>query len=356
VISEIGTLTGARRRLDFVADSHADLLRFDAFDLLLGEDEETRIDVSFLHRSHCIAGLPVREPKSPMSVFSKFDGRFSLTVHPSTITLTDGNLCEIGVPWGAKARLLILWLSSKVNEPGRSPDDPWVEIGNIDEWLAEVGIAKSGKSVSATKDQLLRLAFSSFTMILKSGSDAGCYFQNNRLFQGGAFHDDDLENYRIGNLSAVRWPTALKLTHEAQAQLTTNAIPIPTGRLAEVSNNPTAIDLLVYLCYRLPQIAPNSSDLVTWRMLNTQFGSHATVSRFKEQFLPALKAVRTAYPEANLELTDDGLVLFYSDPTVLRRAFVALTRATEPPKRRRKPRNRIASPMAKQGEQTVMDI
>jgi hypothetical protein len=342
-VSKTTTIIGARRRLDFVAESHTDLLRFDDFELDLPEDEDARLDVSFLHRSHCIAGLPVREPKSPMSVFSKFDGRFSLTVHPTTITLPEGDLCEIGVPWGAKARLLILWIASKINEPERASGDPWVEIGNIDEWLREVGIVKNGKSVPATKDQLIRLAFSSFTMILKGGPDAGSYFQNNRLFQSGAFHDDDLENYRKGNLGGVRWPTALKLSNEAQQQLTSNAIPIPTGRLAEVSNNPTAIDLLVYLCYRLPLIGPNSSELVTWKMLNTQFGSHTTISRFKEQFLPALKAVRAAYPEANIDVTAEGLVLFYSDPAVLRRAFVALTRTLDPPKRRRKPRNRFDS-------------
>ena len=284
--------------LDFIAPSHADLFMLDELrEMSQREEADSRIDVSFLHRSYCIAGLPTREPKVPTAVYAKSDGRFALTVHPTTISLPSGNLCDVGVPWGAKARLLILWASSEINEHGRTPGDPWLEIGAINEFLDKVGIPKGGKSVAATKEQLIRLAFSSFTMILKDEDDKSL-FTNNRLFTAGAFHDEDLEHYREGNHNSVRWPLALKLSPEALRQFTSNAIPIPAERLGMVSNNPTAIDLLVYLCYRLPMLGPNSTELVNWRALNTQFGSQQTIAKFREAFAPAIRAVRAAYPEA----------------------------------------------------------
>jgi hypothetical protein len=353
----------ARRCLDFIAPSHADLFMLDELrEMSQREEADSRIDVSFLHRSYCIAGLPTREPKVPTAVYAKSDGRFALTVHPTTISLPSGNLCDVGVPWGAKARLLILWASSEINEHGRTPGDPWLEIGAINEFLDKVGIPKGGKSVAATKEQLIRLAFSSFTMILKDEDDKSL-FTNNRLFTAGAFHDEDLEHYREGNHNSVRWPLALKLSPEALRQFTSNAIPIPAERLGTVSNNPTAIDLLVYLCYRLPMLGPNSTELVNWRALNTQFGSQQTIAKFREAFAPAIRAVRAAYPEASFDTTPEGLVLRYSDPAVLRRAYIAVSKPGKE-RKRRKVRNRYDSTgtakpseqIEQKKEQIVMDI
>jgi hypothetical protein len=347
------------RCLDAIAPSHAGLFLLDEIGAMSDQEEaDSRIDVAFLHRSYCIAGLPTREPRQPTAVYAKSDGRFALTVHPTTISLPSGDLCDVGVPWGAKARLLILWAASEINEQGRSPDDPWLEIGAINEFLEKVGIPKGGKSVTATKEQLIRLAFSSFTMILK-GEDEGNYFTNNRLFSAGAFHDEDLEHYREGNLQNVRWPMALKLSAEASKQFRSNAIPIPAGRLALVSHNPTAIDLLVYLCYRLPLLGPNSTEMVNWRALNTQFGAQQAVAKFREAFAPAIRAVRAAYPEANFETTSEGLVLRYSDPAVLRRSYIAVSKPSDT-RKRRKTRNRydnLEAPKQKERkEQIVMDL
>ena len=86
-----------------------------------------------------------------------------------------------------------------------------------------------------------------------------------------------------------------------------------------------AIDILTFLCYRLPLIEPNSAETVTWRQLNAQFGNRGeAVYQFKDTFIDSIKLALRAYPEARVDLIEAGLQLHHSDPAALRRAFFVL--------------------------------
>ena len=50
------------------------------------------------------------------------------------------------------------------------------------------------------------------------------------------------------------------LSYNAHERFMQHSIPIPTVRLRQVADNAMAIDLLVYLCYRLPLIARGESS------------------------------------------------------------------------------------------------
>ena len=55
-----------------------------------------------------------------------------------------------------------------------------------------------------------------------------------------------------------------------------------------------------------------------------QFGSTEFASRFKQAFSDSIRRTLDAYPEANVDITGEGLLLRHSDPAELRRAFVAI--------------------------------
>jgi hypothetical protein len=111
-------------------------------------------------------------------------------------------------------------------------------------------------------------------------------------------------------------------------------------RLREVANNAMAIDILVYLSYRLPTLSHDDSALLTWRDLMAQFGTGSAgefASKFKDTFRQSIRRAIEAYPEARVEITAEGLLMRYSDPVDLRRAFVALPGdETKLPRRRGK--------------------
>ncbi|WP_375458564.1 replication protein RepA [uncultured Enterovirga sp.] len=285
-----------------------------------------RMDVTFLHKGFCIAGLPLRKPKDTLAPWSRQDGRFSLTVEPARFILPDGRPLEVGVPFGPKARLLTMWLATEARDHRRSADDRWMEMGRITEWLQAVGLPVSGGergSIGPTKDQLVRLTFPVFTMVLKDDAD-GHVFKRETLIESGAFGNDDLELWAAGKHSAMKWPRGLMLSRNAHERFTRHSIPIPTGRLRQVAHNAMAIDILVYLCYRLPMISHDDSELLTWRDLMAQFGSSEFASRFKQAFSESIKRTLDAYPEANVTMTSEGLLMRRSDPAELRRAFITV--------------------------------
>src|SRR4051812_12729803 len=286
--------------------------------------ERERLDVSFLHKSFCIAGLPLRRPKDQTAIFSRNDGQFALTIAPNRFVLPDGTICEVGVPWGAKGRLLMVWAATEARDPMRRPGDRWLEIGKITEWMTSIGIKVNGDNVPLTKDQLVRLAFSSFTMIMKH--DGQTFFKQDRLIERGVFPEQDLNHYAAGRFGKMRWPTGVELSQKAYERFIQHAIPVPTARLAEIANSAMAIDIFMYLCYRLPLIPTGESDLLTWRALIAQFGSGESPSKFRDTFQASIRSALAAYPEANVDLTEEGLVLRYSDPAELRRAFIAVPR------------------------------
>ena len=299
-----------------------------------------QLDVSFLLNGFCIAGLPLRRPRDNTLVWKRQDERFALTVQSPEIALPGGTSFIAGLPFGPKARLLAMWLATEAKEPDRRSDDRWIEIGKITDWLRAVGISPEWGprgSVVATKDQFLRLAFAHFSMVFKR-EDGFQPFKHETLIEAGVFRDNDLEKASAGNIGDLKWPSGFLLSQTAFDRFRNQSIPIPTTRLRQVAHNAMAIDILTLLCYRLPLIEANSTEIITWRQLTTQFGSRGEpVYQFKDTFTDSIKLALRAYPEARVELVDAGLQLRHSDPAALRRAFFVVPGALAlPPSGRRR--------------------
>jgi hypothetical protein len=297
-------------------------------------------NLAFMHRSLCIAGMPHRRGIDRISGrVSEFDRRGSnfglqlVTPHfhlPSEDE--EGVWIPVGVPYGAKARLLVLWMVSQAHL-NLSEQNRVIEIGHIKEWLTGLGISTSGGSINETKDQFIRLCHTMFSMTVRSshrGTDE-VLFTRQLLIRRGILGAEDMQHYGAGQLDKVRWPASFELTLDAYVLFQKDSIPVPAHRLREIAHSATAIDLFLYLCYRLPLIRPGEHETVTWRQLSQQFGSLGSAdrpkaqspSRHRELFASSLDPVLRAYPEAHIEATNDGLVLHHSDPAVLRRAYIA---------------------------------
>lgn len=283
-----------------------------------------QLDVSFLLNGFCIAGLPLRRPRDNTLVWRRQDERFALTVQSPEIALPGGASFIAGLPFGPKARLLAMWLATEAKDSNRRVDDRWIEIGKITDWLRAIGISPEWGprgSVVATKEQFLRLAFAHFSMVFRL--DGGFQpFKHETLIEAGVFRDNDLEKASAGNISDLKWPSGFLLSQTAFDRFRNQSVPIPTTRLRQVAHNAMAIDILTLLCYRLPLIEVNSTEIITWHQLTAQFGNKGEpVYQFKDTFTNSIKLALRAYPEARVELVEAGLLLRHSDPAALRRAF-----------------------------------
>ncbi|MDR3737174.1 MAG: replication protein RepA [Acidobacteriaceae bacterium] len=298
--------------------------RVDIAGRVLDDDSD---DVSFLHHGFCSVGLPLRRVAQDSQEWARHDGQFALTVHPRSIGLPDGSKLIIGVPYGAKARLLTMWLSTEIKDPRRAAGDKWVEFGRITDWLRAVGIEARGGprgSIGPTKEQLVRLVFAQFTMVAASAGDL--WFDSEALVKGSVFRDSDITLYRDGKASQINWPQGVLLTDNAYDRFSRQSIPMATSRIREISDNAMALDFFFFLAFKLPRIPRAETRLVTWDELRRQFGNCASPSQFRRDHLESLKKALAAYPEANIELSKDGkgYIMRRSDPPVPRNIFIAI--------------------------------
>ena len=341
-----------------------------------GDDES--LDISFMSRSFCIAGLPLRrqferdkltrkaiEPQREATRFNRSDRQFSFTVEGKLLTLPrdpEPLHIPIGVPYGARARLLILWMTTQARIGG----DRWLELGKISEWLASVGMSHNSDGALAAKEQLIRLSFATFTMIFNDREGKREFFNDNQLVETKVFGEDEMFHYAQGNIAKVRYPLGLQLSVPAFDHFSGgDVIPVSTEALREIANNAMAIDIFVYLNYRLPYIRSEEMQEVSWSKLAKQFGNIGdTGTRFRQVFEASVEKALRAYRNADVRITERGLELRYSPHAGTRRTLVAVPRTAEPIviDQTTRVRNRISPPKPKHinigasNKQTEMDF
>ncbi len=313
---------------------------------------EDCLDVSYMSRSFCLSGLPLRrqfikdpltgkvlEPRIEETVFSRTDGAVSLTIGSQPFVMPDKTRVTVGVPYGARARLLILWLTTQA----RATQSRFLEIGRIEDWLTDAGIAFNPDSVASAKEQLIRLSFANFTMVMKQ--DDFEFFTADRLIDKAVFQKDDIINAKSGKFAAVRLPLGVELSSKAYERFTGHGvIPVSTEALRKISHNAMSIDIYLYLSYKLPLISLGDSELLSWSRLVAQFGSGETKARFRQNFDNSIAQALSAYSGANVDITKEGLVLRYSDPVEVRKMFVVSASTKREVRSLQRIRNRIIPP------------
>ena len=105
--------------------------------------------VGFLYSGWCQAALPHRKLPNQKGWVIRSD-RVALVVQPGMRVDPDGEAVSIGVPYGSRARLIMLYLQSEALRTGNRE----VELGrSLRTWLGRMGISPGGKTspVSASR-------------------------------------------------------------------------------------------------------------------------------------------------------------------------------------------------------------
>ena len=91
--------------------------------------------------------------------------------------------------------------------------------------------------------------------------------------------------------------------------------------LREINNNSVAIDIYIWLAYRLHSLKPGELTLIRWPALAAQFGSnYLRIRDFRRFFRTPLRLALAVYPDARVDIGENGLILWNSKPPILRRA------------------------------------
>lgn len=275
-------------------------------------DEEGGI--GFLYSGWAQAALPHKRLSNDEPWQVRTD-RVNLLVEPGRKTLADGGLQWIGVPYGSRARLIMLYLQTEALRTQSRE----IELGkSLRAWLKKMGISPGGKSIADVREQAERITRCRLTFEVQQAGKSALVQQ--LIVDKALFTDDGEDSGGSGFLERT------KLSETFFEQLRRHPVPIEESAIRHINRHSMALDIYCWAAYRLHALAGPIS--VSWRALHAQFGGGIRrLDHFRETFQEQLQLATAVYPGARIEVRPSGLLLSPSDPPVApRKTVVALRR------------------------------
>jgi hypothetical protein len=288
-IHQLLLFEGRQTALDQVT-SKAERRVVDLAAAFLGEES---LDIAYTHPGMCLTVLPHRATASD-EIWSRSNGSASLEVHP----LRGPTGAYYGVPYGPKARLMLLFLQSEALKT-RSR---FVELGrSMRQWLLSMGVRDCGTNYKVVADQAERIE----NCVLRfryQGKEGESRWQDSIV--RGSFRP-----------FAEEGAAAVELSEGFYEALTRHPVPICESAIRLLADTCMPLDIYLWLAYRLHSLEQPKS--VTWKALHMQFGAGTRLLKhFKPRFARDLELATAVYPDASAELADDGIRLWPSPPPV----------------------------------------
>ncbi len=264
--------------------------------------------VGFIYSGWAQAALPHKRllDEQPWQVRTD---RVSLLVEPGRKTLPDGSLEWIGVPYGSRARLIMLYLQSEALRTNSRE----IELGkSLRAWLKKMGIAPGGKSIADVREQAERITRCRLTFEVQQGGRSALVQQ--LIIDRALFTEDE-------DSGGSQFLERTKLSESFYEQLRRHPVPIEESAIRAINRHSMALDIYCWLAYRL-HVLRNPTP-VSWRALHAQFGTGIRrLDHFRETFQEQLQLATSVYPAARIEVRPPGLLLSPSDPPVAPRKIV----------------------------------
>lgn len=274
----------------------------DAAAAYMADEDST---TAFLFSGWCQAALPHR--RLPDTQGWQIDGdQVRLIVEPGMRGTDHGKPEAIGVPYGSRARLILL----RVQSEALRTQSREVELGkSLRDWLKKMGIPVGGRSLKDVRDQTERISRCRLTFEVRQGDRVGMAAQ--RIFKSAIFLEPHENDIGQGSLFAQ---TAM-LSQEFYDTLQRHPVPLEESAVRAISNNSMALDAYAWLAYRLHSLLKPTP--VSWRALKQQFGvGFNRLDNFKTSFSASVRLALAVYPAARLDESPAGLVMHPSPPPV----------------------------------------
>lgn len=218
----------------------------------------------------------------------------------------DGSL--VGVPYGAKARMILIYLQTQALRT----QSRQVTLGRSwHAWMRSMGEQAGGKNYKLLAEQAKRISACSLQFIWGTESGKLQTRQNGSFVRNSAFTLSTKEEQDQNPL----FEDMIELDEVFYKSLVDHAVPVSEAALRCISNSSTAIDIYIWLAYRLHVLMGPTP--IRWAALKQQFGAdYGKLSHWKPMFIAALQTACAVYPEAKVDIVDDGLILHPSRPPI----------------------------------------
>jgi hypothetical protein len=267
------------------------------------------------HAAFCQASLPHRRLPNDQD-WVRSTENIRLLIEPGKILRPTSDVGDfIGVPFGSRARLILLYLQTQAKKTG----SPEIELGrSMYAWLKRMGLTISGQAYKDVSEQAMRLSTCRLTFFEKWKEGQGTAFESQKIIDGGILFID----HRAGDeKQGTLFVETVRLSKPFFDDLMQRAVPFQETAIRQIQNNSMALDIYVWLAHKLHALANSERRRgvlkIHWPMLHAQFGGgYKHLRQFKPNFIENLKLALAVYPEAKVDLLNDGLVLYASPPPV----------------------------------------
>ncbi|CAH0313478.1 replication protein RepA [Roseomonas sp. CECT 9278] len=268
---------------------------------------EDRAEIAYQHSILCQTGLPYRDPGAGTRKWDRKQGNASLRIEAGSAADPEtGEWADLSLPWGPKARLVLMHLNSEAIRT-RSRQ---VDVGDsLTDFVKRIGLHAHGRNIRTIKDQVGALSAATIRMAF-TGTE-GAFQINSQVVTGFDLWMPKDARQR------VLWPSWVNLSADYFESLLRHAVPLNELAIGALSHSAMALDVYAWLAQRLHRIPKGSRHFIAWPLLHAQFGAdYARLRKFREVFMVALKQAGAVYPAASLDANGQGLFLYPSPPPV----------------------------------------
>lgn len=268
-------------------------------------DERQNIGISYT--GFCLTSLPHKRLPDDQA-WHKQGHRVTLLVEPGRLQTVQGNIKLYGVPYGARARMILLYLQTQAVRT----NSPQVALGrSMRDWMERLGLAVGGETARGLREQSARISACTLKFFWEGEEN------NPRGFKRGAIVDSGLQ-FAGGDFSqGALWEDQVVLDPVFYQTLRDHPVPLQEAAIKQLRDRSMSLDLYVWLAWRLHTLTKPTP--ISWAAIHTQFGAgFDKLFHFKPRFSEALAAAVAAYPEARVNLSENGITLHPSRPPIAR--------------------------------------
>jgi hypothetical protein len=300
-------LAFGRERAQELAGPEVETRLLDIASRVLSEESQA---IGITYAGFCLTSLPHKRLPDTQP-WRRTSRRVTLLIEPGRLTDSDQ---LYGVPFGSRARLILIYLQTMALRT----NSPEIELGrSMRDWMARMNVSLGGKSYRDVREQANRISACRLTFSWDEGRDTA--FIRDSVVAGGLSSFDTFD----GSRSEERALRAVRLSQTFFDQLRKHPVPIWEPALRYIANQSMAIDTYIWLSYRLHSLSAPTP--ITWKALHSQFGvGFKRLDQFRTYFTAAVRTATMVYPDAKIDITPKGMVLYPSAPPIMPRSLVAV--------------------------------
>ena len=264
-------------------------------------------NIQHLHSVLALCGLPYREPKGATNFFREY-GRNTLAINAGRLTNPSTGDMELqGLPYGPKARLLLLHLCTEAVKQ-RTPQ---VEVAqSLSGFIRDIGFPVTGGdrgTLKQFKEQLNRLAACSMQIGLWDGTRAS-------TLNVPPFRQMDVWlPLNVDPDQGILWSSTITFHRDFYENLIQHALPVDIRAARAFAGSARKLDLLFWVGYRLSRL--ERPLRLTWDNVYKQFGSeNGSIRSFRQEFRKDVAHLSEVFPRLRLTVDENGLQLLPADP------------------------------------------